>query len=326
MSAIIAERIPDLTTLSNLVAEYCVAVPVAQGPAALARELARLAPQLSFREVLARGGWYRLGGVVDAQGHHVANDLERWAEEELARYDEDLAAVASAHADDALSATRLNGKTHYWVARIGSGAADFIQIDIEELQEVVCHVLFPKGEAPSSVEELVDPREACSGMQTAMGVPFYTLRRLTHMAEFLDGMRQQKPEPQPVHRFIEAWEQSTASHVTDFSNHWVFAVREHLDRYRQPIRGATPVAALNGAPPRFDGGFGVRGLALAEALQRFDRHLGYPMAWFFHMITTKSVPHAVATVVIEDMHGGFSYLPDRDVQVVRDWLHRPYSF
>jgi hypothetical protein len=44
------------------------------------------------------------------------------------------------------------------------------------------------------------------------------------------------------------------------------------------------------------------------------------------MITTKSVPHAVATVVIEDVQGGFSYLPDRDVQVVRDWLHRPYSF
>ena len=34
----------------------------------------------------------------------------------------------------------------------------------------------------------------------------------------------------------------------------------------------------------------------------------------------------IATVVIEDAQGGFSYLPDRDVQVVRDWLHRPYVF
>lgn len=326
MTANLAERIPDLPTLSNLVAEYCIQVPVAQGPAAMARELARLAPQLNFREVLARGGWYRLGGVVDAEGRHVANDLERWAEEELERCGDDLAAMANAHADDALRATRLNGKTHYWVARIGNGAADFIQIDIEELQEVMCHILFPDGELPSSVEELVDPREACVGSQMAMGVPFYALRRLTNMAEFLDGMRHQKPEPQPIHRFMEAWEQSTASHTTDFSNHWVFSVREHLDRYRQPIRGATPVAALNGAPPRFDGGFGSRGLALAEALQRFDRQIGYPMAWFFHMITTKSVPHAVATVVVEDVQGGFSYLPDRDVRVVRDWLHRPYSF
>lgn len=324
-----APKVPELTTLSHLVAEYCVQVPVAQGPAALARELARLVPQLNFRGVLTRGGWYRLGGVVDAQGRHIADDIERWAEEELERCDEDLAVVACAHADDKLRATRLTGKTHYWVARSGPGAADFIQIDIEELQEVICHALFPAGEVPTSLAELVDPRDACPNHQAALGVPFYAMRRLTHIAEFLDGMRAQKPEPQPVHRFIEAWEASTASHASDFSNHWVLAVREHLDRYRQPIRGATPVAALNGAPPRFDGGFGAhepRGLALAGALQRFDRHLGYPMAWFFHMLTTKSVPHAVATVVIEDVQGGFNYLPDRDVQVVRDWLHRPYSF
>ncbi len=326
MSANIAAKVPDLTTLSHLVAEYCVQVPVTQGPAVLARELARLAPQLDFREVLARGGWYRLGGVVDAQGRHIADDLEHWAEEELERCGEDLAAVASAHAGDHLRATRLTGKTHYWVARIGPGAADFIQIDIEELQEVICHALFPAGEVPASLEELVDPRDACPRHQAALGVPFYAMRRLTHVADFLDGMRAQKPEPQPVHRFIAAWEASTASHASDFSNHWVLAVREHLDRYRQPIRSATPVAALNGAPPRFEGGIGLRGLALAEALQGFDRHLGYPMAWFFHMITTKSVPHAVATVVIEDVQGGFNYLPDRDVQVVRDWLHRPYSF
>lgn len=326
MSAESANKVPDLTTLSQLVAEYCVQVPVAQGPAALARELARLAPQLDFREVLARGGWYRLGGVVDAQGLHISDDLERWVQDELAAQGDDLAAVAAAHEDEHLRATRLTGKAHYWVARTGNSATAFIQLEIEELQEVICHALFAAGEVPSSIEELVDPRDACPSHQAALGVPFYAMRRLTHIADFLAGMRAQKPEPQPVHRFIEAWEASTASHASDFSNHWVLAVREHLDRYRQPIRSATPVAALNGALPRFEGGFGMRGLALAEALQGFDRHLGYPMAWFFHMITTKSVPHAVATVVIEDVQSGFNYLPDRDVQVVRDWLHRPYSF
>jgi hypothetical protein len=191
---------------------------------------------------------------------------------------------------------------------------------------MVCHALFPDNAAPASLEDLIDPRDACPGNQAALGVPFYTLRRITDIAEFLSGMRAQKPEPQPVHRFIEAWEASTASHATDFSNHWVIAVREHLDRYRQPIRSATPVAALNGAAPRFESSYGARGLALAEALQRFDRQIGYPLAWFFHMLTTKSVPHAVATAVVEDFQGGFNYLPDRDVQVVRDWLHRPYGF
>jgi len=317
----------NLSNITQAFAEACVQVPVAQGPAGLARELARIAPQYAFREVLARGGWYRLGGVVDAQGQHIADDLERWAEEQFASHDEDLAAMAAEHGDKQLRATRLTGKTHYWVARTGDGAADFVQLEIEELQEVACHALFgADGTAPASIEDLVDPRGACAGEQSALGVPFYTLRRLTDVADFLAGMRAQKPEPQPIHRFVEAWEASTASHATVFSNHWVVAVREHLDRYRQPIRGATPVAALNGAAPRFESPYGARGLALSEALQRFDRQVGYPMAWFFHMLTTKSVPHAVATAVVEDFQGGFNYLPDRDAQIVRDWLHRPYGF
>ncbi|MEW6163833.1 MAG: hypothetical protein AB1642_02095 [Pseudomonadota bacterium] len=316
----------DTAKLAGALAEACVQISVAQGPAGLARELARIAPQSSFREVLARGGWYRLGGVVDARGRHLADDLEHWVQEELAAHDDDLAAVAAAHADAALHATRLTGKTHYWVARHGDGAADFVQVEIEELQEVVCHALFPDGEAPASLEDLVDPRAACAGAPATLGMPFYAVRRVTDVADFLAGMRAQKPEPQPIHRFIEAWEQSSASRATDFSNHWVVAVREHLDRYRQPIRAASPVAALNGAPPRFDSAYGARGLQLAEALQRFDKQAGYPLAWFFHMLTTKSVPHAVATVVVEDVQGGFNYLPDRDVQVVRDWLHRPYGF
>ena len=52
----------------------------------------------------------------------------------------------------------------------------------------------------------------------------------------------------------------------------------------------------------------------------------YPMAWFFHMLTTKRVPHAVASIVADDVQAGFNYLPDRDLAVVKDWLFRPYGF
>jgi hypothetical protein len=312
--------------LAQAIAELCVRVPVAAGPAALARELAGVAPAHGFREILSRGGWYRLGGVVDAANNPVAGDLERWAETELASHGDDFQALAEAHADSGLKATRLNGKTHYWVAATGPGAADFVQLEIEELQETVCHALFEGEHLPASIEEMVDRRDGCPSSPLPVGIPFYTLRRVTDVADFLARMRAQKPEPQPVHRFVEAWEQSSAGHATQFSNHWVLAVREHLDRYRQPILQATPVAAVNGAPPRFSGAYGVRGLSLHEALQRFDRQAGYPMAWFFHMLTTKTVPHAVATAVMDDMQTGFGYLPDRDLQVLRNWLHRPYGF
>jgi hypothetical protein len=312
--------------LSDAIAERCLRVPVSAGPAALAAEIAAAAPDLSFRQVLERGGWYRLGGVVDAQGERIAGDIERWAESELARCGDDIQALAEDCAERGLRATRLNGKTHYWIAQTGNGAADFVQVEIEELQETVGGPLCDGEELPSSIEELIDGPSGGQGKPAPLGVPFYALRRVTDMAEFVGRMRAQKVDPQPVHRFLAAWEASSAGHGASFSNHWVLAVREHLDRYRQPILAATPVAAIVGSPPRFETAFGARGLALSEALQRFDRQAGYPMAWFFHMLTTKAVPHALAGMVVEDMQSGFAYLPERDLNVVKDWLHRPYGF
>jgi hypothetical protein len=310
--------------LTRAIAELCLRVPVAAGPGALNRELAKIAPNLNFREILERGGWYRLGGVVDASGAHVADDLAAWAETQLLTRDDDFQELFEDYAASGLRATRLSGKTHYLVATTGTSAADFLQVEIEELQETIGHPLFDRDTPPTSLEQLIDPRSSSAG-NTALGAPFYALRRVTDIAAFIRRMREQKPDAQPMHDFLDAWQKSSAGFATQFSNHWIIAVREHLDRYRQPILNATPVAALNGAPPRFESVFGARGLALQDALQRFDRQVGYPMAWFFHMLTTKAVPHAVASAVIEDVQAGFRYLPDRDVQTVRDWLHRPYA-
>lgn len=327
MSASTTVSETQMNGFEHAVAEMCVRVQVSAGATGLARELSRIAPHLAFRDVLTRGGWYRLGGVVDASGTHLADDLAQWAESELAAHGDELHALFDAYAGRQLRATRLVGKTHYLVAPTGPRASDFMQIEIEELQEVVSHVLFD-GDEPSSLEEVIDPRRLQSDgpMDLQLGVPFYSLRRITNIADFLKRIAAQKPEPQIVHRFFDAWQSSSAGNTAHLSNHWVVAVREHLDRYRQTILQASPVAAVNGLPPKFESVYGARGMALYEALQRFDRQAGYPMAWFFHMLTTKAVPHAVASAVIDDVQEGFSYLPERDVKVIKDWLHRPYAF
>lgn len=318
---------PGLHELENAVAEICVRIPVAAGTAGLAVDLARVAPTLLFREVLTRGGWYRLGGVIDAAGRHIADDVVQWAESELLSHDNDLHAMADdyRHAGSALRASLLTGKTHYLVASVGPLAADFLQLEIEELQEVAAHLLFDEREL-SSLEELYSPPhdERDRSKAQPIGLPFYALRKLTDVADFLGRLAAQKPEPQTIHRFFDAWQSSSAGPATRFHEHWVVAVREHLDRYRQPILQATPVAAASA--PKFESTYGARGVALNHALQHFDRQAGYPMAWFFHLLTTKRVPHAVANAVIDDFQGGFRYLPERDVTVIKDWLHRPYGF
>lgn len=325
MNPTIAATDKQWSELAGAVAEMCARVPASSGAAGLCKELARLAPQCNFRGVLSRGGWYRPGGIVDAGGARVADDLPQWVEDHLSAGGDDLQALAEIHGGHGLRGTRIEGRTHYLVAATGADAADFVQIEIEELQETVGPELFPGGAAPETVEELTDP-PVSAVPRAPLGAPHYALRRVTDIGGFLERMRAQKPEPQPVHRFVAAWQDSSAGLATQFSNHWVLAVREHLDRYRQTLLAAAPVAAVNGLPPRFEGGFGARGLALHEALQRFDRQAGYPMAWLFHMLTTKAVPHAVAAAVVEDMQSGFGYLPERDVRVVKDWLFRPYGF
>ncbi len=291
----------------------------------LNRELARLAPQLTFRPVLVRGGWYRLGGVVDAAGRQVAADIEKWAEAELVTQHDDMATLCEHYAESGFKATRYRGRSHYLVAASGPGAADFVQIEIEELQEILGHSLFQRNRPPSGIEDLIDPRLSPTAM-VPIGSPRLALRRFTLIASFLERMRDQKPEAQPIHRFIEDWAASSAGSAGEFCQHWVLALREHLDSYRQTILHATPVALQGDTEPRFAATFGMQGLALRDALTGFDKAVGYPMAWFFHMLTTRSAPSALASAVIDDLQAGFHYLPDRDAAVIKKWLYRPYGF
>lgn len=309
-------------SLSPAVVETCTKVPVSSGPGALVKALSEALPEWKFRHALSRGGWYRLGGILDGAGQRVTDNLEGWVETALDERDGDFAQLVEDFSDQNLFATRLVGQTHYLVASAGDGTDAFLQLEIEDLQEMRGHQLFAND--PSTLEELIDPRSA-TDLPLPVGLPFYTFRRLQHIGAFLRRMLAQKPDPAPIHRMIEDWDKSSAGNASAYYNHWVIATREHLDRYHQSVFRAQPIATLSGAAPEFGVAAGTTGLKLNEALNRFDRESGFPMAWYFHMLSSKAVPHWVAQSVVEDSLAGFAYLPQRDVDVVRGWLHRPYS-
>ena len=309
-------------SLAPAIVETCAKVPVNSGPGTLVKALTEALSDWHFRHTFNRGGWYRLGGILDGQGQRVSDSLESWVEDALDQRDGDFGQLIDDFAGQTLFATRLVGQTHYLVASAGEGTDDFLQLEIEDLQEMRVHQLFINE--PGSLEELVDPRGGAE-MPMPTGLPFYTFRRVQHIGAFLQRMLAQKPEPAPIHRMIEDWGSSSASSSSAYYNHWVIATREHLDRYHQPVFRAQPIATLAGDPPEFAASAGATGLTLNDALTHFDRAVGYPMAWFFHMLVTKAVPHWVAQSVVEDSLAGFAYLPQRDVDVVRRWLHRPYA-
>lgn len=309
-------------SLSPAIVEICAKTPVGSGSAGLLKALSNALPDWKFRHSLGRGGWYRLGGIVDGSGERFSDSLESWVENALDERDGDVGQLIDNFAGQQLFATRLVGQTHYLVASAGEGSDDFLQLEIEDLQEMRGHQLFVND--PASIEELVDPRGG-NDAPTPIGLPFYTFRRIQHIGNFLSRMLAQKPEPAGIHRMIDDWSSSSAGSTSAFYNHWVIATREHLDRYHQAVFRAQPIATLAGDPPEFEASTGTSGLKLQEALTHFDREIGYPLAWYFHMLSTKAVPHWVAQTVVEDALAGFAYLPQRDVDVVRGWLHRPYS-
>lgn len=309
-------------SLSPAIVETCAKTAVSAGPGALVKALGAALPDWKFRHAFARGGWYRLGGILDADGKRVSDNLEAWVENELDARDGDFTQLAHDFADSGLQATRLVGQTHYLVAAAGDGDADFLQLEIEDLQEMRAHRLFEND--PSTVEELVDPRGGGEA-PTPVGLPTYAFRRIQHIGAFLERMLARTPEPTPIHRMVADWSQCSAGATSAFHNHWVIATREHLDRYHQPVFRAQPIATLAGDPPEFTAAPGTSGLKLQEALTQFDRRAGYPMAWYFHMLSSKAVPHWVAQATVEDALAGFAYLPQKDVDVVRGWLHRPYA-
>ena len=309
-------------SLSPAIVETCAKTPVNTGPAGLVKALSQALPDWKFRHALGRGGWYRLGGIIDAAGQRVSDSLESWVENAIDERDGDIAQLIDDFAGQQLYATRLVGQTHYLVASAGVSSEDFLQLEIEDLQEMRAHQLFINE--PATLEELVDPRGG-SDAPSPVGLPFYAFRRIQHVGNFLKRMLAQKPDPAAIHRLLDDWSKSSAGSASTFYNHWVIATREHLDRYHQPVFRAQPIATLAGEPPEFDASTDTSGLDLQEALTRFDREIGYPLAWYFHMLTTKAVPHWVAQTVVEDALAGFAYLPKRDVDIVRNWLHRPYS-
>lgn len=309
-------------SIAPAIVEACAAIPIASGNSGLLKTLHEHLPEWGFRQAYVRGGWYRLGGVLDEQGNKLSDNLEKWVEEHLESYEGDLAAFIDDYAGRELHATRFTGETHYLIAKAGEGTDDFLQLEIEALQEMRAHRLFAND--PAGIEEIVDPRHPQTDTQ-ALSAPRYRFARLQHIGAFLARMLEQKPEPSPIHRMLADWSRSSAGHTSTFYNHWVVASSEHLDRYHQPIFRAKPIATLDGPPPEFPASNGTSGLALQTALSRFDREAGYPMAWYFHLLSSKKIPHWVAQTAVEDALAGFAYLPQKDLQVVRDWLHQPYT-
>lgn len=318
------DALPDITQLQGLIAEI-EALPPRPHHAGLIAAVQKYLPALAFQHALSRGGWYRPGGVIRADGTRLADDVEAWAEAELHACADDMAAFLERHEDADLLATRISGRAHYFVAAYGPGPEQFYQLEVEEVQEVLDRQLIDASQPPADLAELVDPVAPAIVAAQAVGSPTYRFRRLTDMQQAMARLPMALPGQASLRRFLDDWVAGGAGAQGRFCDYWIVALREHQDRYRNQTLTASPLSRHARKLKTFPWHTDLQGLELAAQIQAFDRAAGYPGAWYFHLVAGALAPREIAFALAQDIEAGFSYLPDSAAALLGAWLAKPYS-
>ncbi len=312
---------PDIAAVPvQELAAACTVPPCAGGLRCIIERLAARLPGLDFTPVLSRGGWHRIGGVVDAAYGRIADQVETWAARESGG---DLAALLDRYGDAGFFATRWQGTTHYLTAACGPGAADFVQLEVEELQEVLDRILIDPDWYPDDLQEFVDPLDYPRLVPEPVGTPRYAFRRLLRISDWVAERQASFGADGRLPRWFDDWTSSSAGAAAPLCRHWVLALRESADRGGLTRLTGKPVPAPGLALPRLAGG--CQGATLANALHGFDKAAGYPFAWYFHMLCTTGVSSAVGDAVLADLAAGYTYLPERDTAVLQAWAADRYA-
>lgn len=312
----------DDVTLGHLAAEI-EKIPPRPHHSALLEIANQIRPGCAFRYASNRGGWYRSGGVMTADGTRIADSVESWVKAQDCA--DDIAELVERFADSGLLVTRYTGRTHYFVASYGAAPADFLQLEVEELQEVLDRKLIDADNPPDDLQELIEPVLPALLEGQPVGAPYYRFTRLIDVRKTVARAGMGDSRSAGFKRMLFEWSHSSAAARGHFSDHWIVALREHQDRYRNPVVSVSPVSRHARELKSFQWNIELSGVEMSAQLQAFDRAAGYPSAWYFHLVTSTITPPKIAYAIVRDLDERFSYLPDSEIALVRSWAASPYS-
>lgn len=314
----------DKTLSGQQISELCKRLIPAKDDHTLLDKIQSMVPEKPVR--LARTGdeWYRIGGVVDGNGNRISKDLIEWVERTFLECGQNFQTLIDHALERQLIATRQIGRTLYFVIETGSRAEDFMLLEIDKIQEVADRLVINEACLPEDQEDLVDPLNPASIESYNLGHARYHYRRKTDIRLFMETLKQHHGAEHPVQRFIDDWNRSSAG-KSIFAKDWIIRPYQHTGRYGEQIINAEVININTQRLPHLEDLVGKHGNALNTLLNRFDRHVGYPFAWFFYMVKGKLVSPHNGEAVYKDLSGDFAYLPARDEAVLRAWIESPYN-
>jgi hypothetical protein len=315
----------DFQLNGQQIAKLCKQILPSADDELLLAKLQELIPSHKVR--LARVGdeWYRLGGIVDMQGNRIAQDLVEWTERTFINCGKNLQTLIEHAQEEKLIATRQTGNTLHFVVQTGTKAEDFIQIDIDKTHEISDRLLVSEHNPPEDLEEFIDPLNPDCLEAFSIGAARYSYKRKTDVAIFMDEINKYHIEEHPVQRFMDDWNRSSTQQKAVLSDDWIVRPFRNTGRFGEQIINVEIVNTQQKNVLQMKDVSGKKGTSLANLLTRFDRQVGYPFAWFFYMVKGKLVLPQTGVAVYKDVNGDFSYLPERDVAVLKDWVNTPYS-
>lgn len=311
----------DLMQHNELLVKLCQSSDATAGIGSLIGGLKTIYPELEFKHILTRGGWHRLGGVVDAGHQRITDHIVHWAETET---DGDVDELVAQFVDSNYFATNLAGITHYFTAATGDSAKQFIQLEIEELQEVIDRQLIIEDWFPDSIEEFLEPLDYPRLKPEPVGQPSFLFRRVTSIEQLVDESSASNSSIRHLKRFLEDWDRSSAASQR-FCDHWALSLRKYMDSDCEAHTSGKPITVDRGAGSTLSETAELCGEALAQAIHHYDHDQGYPFSWYFMMLSSKSENYKLADAVFKDLEADFDYLPEKDLEVLRDWELHPYS-
>ncbi len=290
----------------------------------LLAKLQSLNPDYPIRLAKTDEEWYRLGGIVDMKGNRIANDLVEWTERTYIGCGKNLQTLIEHAQAQQLIATSQTGTTLHFVMRTGSKAEQFIQIDIDKIHEKSDRLLVSDHNPPEDLEEFIDPLNPDYLEAFSIGAARYSYRRKTDVAVFMDEINKHHIDEHPVQRFMDDWNRSSALQNAALSDDWIVRPFRHTGRFGEQIINVELINTQQKNMPQLDDINGKKGVSLHSLLTRFDRQAGYSFAWYFYMVKGKLVSPQSGVAVFKDISGDFSYLPERDVAILKDWVNTPY--
>ena len=305
-------------------ARICRTTPVSEDDGLLLAALSERYPGLEFRLTRGTEEWYSIGGVVDSAGNRLAKDIAEWADRAFIECGQNFETLLRYCRENGLVATRHQGITLYVAAALGDKAEDFLQIEIDRLQEVRDRLLVDAGHFPADLEELIDPLDPVDVDPEPLAPVAYTYRRKTEVSVFMQEMAKHQASKHAVQRFMDDWNRSNAGRQRPFCQEWNLKLHQALGRFGEKKMDVAVMPVHVGALPRMESSTGRKGTALQSALSHFDKQAGFPFAWFFYMAAKLYVPPVLGDAVYKDLDSDFAYLPFRDATVLREWVADPY--